>query len=98
MNSKAVVALRIRASSERAFEAFVCEIGRWWRANGLFRLTSGPPGRMAFEPRLGGRLTETDVEGRAFEVGRITHWAAGEKLVFTWRQASFAPDVATGFG
>jgi uncharacterized protein YndB with AHSA1/START domain len=50
---------------------------------------------MAFEPWLGGRLTETNPQGRAFEVGRITCWAPGEKLAFTWRQASFAADQWT---
>ena len=95
MTSKVVVALRVKSLSQRAFDAFVHEIGLWWRPNDLFRFTAGPAGRMAFEPWLGGRLTETDAEGRAFEVGRITHWAPGEKLVFTWRQASFAPDQST---
>ncbi len=47
---------------------------------------------MAFKPWLGGRLTGTDPQGRAFEVGRVTQWAPGEKLAFTWRQASFAAD------
>ncbi|MBV8442636.1 MAG: SRPBCC domain-containing protein [Hyphomicrobiales bacterium] len=95
MTSKAIVALRVKASQERAFDVFVRQIGLWWRPNGLFRFTSGPPGRMAFEPWLDGRLTETDTEGRAFEIGRITTFAPGERLAFTWRQASFAPDQMT---
>ena len=95
MTSKAIVALRVKASRERAFDAFVDEIGLWWRPNDLFRFTTGPPGCMAFEPRLGGQLTETDRQGRAFEIGRITEWAPGEKLAFTWRQASFAPEMFT---
>jgi hypothetical protein len=44
------------------------------------------------EPWLDGRLTETDAHGRAFEIGRVTQWTPGEKLAFTWRQASFAQD------
>ncbi len=95
MTSKTVVVLRVKASRERAFDAFVHEIGLRWRPNGLFRFTAGPPGRMAFEPFLDGRLTETDRQGHAFEIGRITKWAPGEKLAFTWRQASFAPDMFT---
>ena len=95
MTSKTVVALRVKATCERAFDAFTREIGLWWRHNGLFRFTPGPPGRMAFEPWPGGRLTETDPHGRAFEIGRITQWAPGEKLAFTWRQASFALDQFT---
>ena len=94
MISKVIVALRVKASRGRAFDAFTREIGLWC-PNGLFRFTAGPPGRMAFEPGLDGRLTETDAEGRSFEVGRITEWAPGEKLAFTWRQASFAPEQFT---
>jgi hypothetical protein len=82
------VALRVKASRERAFDVFVREIEFWSRPNDLFRFTRSFPGRMAFEPWLGGRLTETDPQGRAFEVGRIhlpgarrearLHLAAGE--------------------
>ena len=95
MTSKAIVALRVKASRERAFYVFVREIDHWWRPNDLFRFTPGPPGRIAFEPRLDGRLTETDAHGRAFEIGRVTQWVPGEKLAFTSRQASFAPDQFT---
>ncbi len=95
MTSKVVVALRVKASRERAFDVFTREIGLWWRPNDLFRFTAGPPGRMAFEPWLDGRLTETDPQGRWFEIGRITEWAPGERLAFTWRQANFAPDHLT---
>ena len=31
MTSKVYVALRVKASPERAFQAFVDEIGLWWR-------------------------------------------------------------------
>ena len=84
----------VRASAERAFEAFTRDIGLWWRPNDLFRFTARRGG-MAFEPWLGGRFTETDAEGGCFEIGRITHWAPGEKLAFTWRQESFSPDQVT---
>jgi hypothetical protein len=95
MTSKAIVALRVKASCERAFDVFTREIGLWWRPNDLFRFTPPSPGRMAFEPWFGGRLTETDPDGRAFEIGRITAWAPGERLAFSWRQATFAPDQWT---
>jgi len=42
MISKVIVALRVKATPERAFDAFVREIGLWWRPNGLFRLTPAP--------------------------------------------------------
>ena len=85
-----MVALRVKASPERAFEAFVGEIGQWWRPNGLFQFTPRSPGVIAFEPGADGRLTETLANGKVFEIGRIRHWDPPSRLVFGWRQATFA--------
>jgi uncharacterized protein YndB with AHSA1/START domain len=95
VTSRILVSLRVGATPARAFDAFVNEIGAWWRPNELFRFTPTSPGAMAFETGLGGRLTETPPDGDAFEIGRITVWEPGERLAFTWRQASFAPDQIT---
>ncbi|MDO8410763.1 MAG: SRPBCC domain-containing protein [Phenylobacterium sp.] len=95
MTSKVYVALRVKASPTRAFSAFVDEIGAWWRPSPLFQTTPRPPGRLAFEGGAGGRVTETLASGKVFEIGRILHWAPPERLVFSWRQASFPPDLHT---
>ena len=95
MSAKVYVALRVKASPERAFQAFVEEIGLWWRPHALFATTPRAPGRLAFEPGEGGRLVETLGGGKVFEIGRITAWEPPRRLVFTWRQASFPPDLAT---
>jgi uncharacterized protein YndB with AHSA1/START domain len=95
MTSKVFVALRVKASPERAFAAFVDEIGAWWRPSPLFQTTPRAPGRLAFEPEEGGRLTETLEGGKVFEIGRILAWEPPARLVFSWRQASFPPDLAT---
>ena len=50
---------------------------------------------LAFEPKLGGRFTETSANGEVFEIGRITSWQPGAHLAFSWRQASFEPDQLT---
>ena len=95
MTSKVYVALRVKAPPERAFAAFVGEIGAWWRPNGLFQTTPRAPGVLAFEPGEGGRLTETLASGKVFEIGRVLAWEPPRRLVFSWRQASFPPDLAT---
>lgn len=95
MTSKVYVALRVRASPERAFQAFVDEIGLWWRPSPLFQTTPRAPGRLAFEAGEGGRLTETLAGGKVFEIGRIVTWAPPHQLVFSWRQATFPPDLHT---
>ena len=95
MSSKIIVALRVPATPARAFQAFTEEIGLWWRASPMFPFTPRSPGTMAFEPGEGGRLIETLANGKVFEIGLIRVWSPGERLVFGWRQATFAPDQDT---
>ncbi|MEP6967330.1 MAG: SRPBCC family protein [Pseudomonadota bacterium] len=95
MSSRVVVALRVAASPERAFEAFTGQIGRWWRPNPLFRFTPRDPGVLSFEPGEGGRLVETLASGKVFEIGKIKVWSPPRRLVVGWRQATFAPGQDT---
>lgn len=95
MSSRILVALRVPASPERAFEAFTAEIGQWWRPNGLFQFTPRSPGVLTFEPGPEGRLVETLASGKVFEIGKIRAWEPPRRLVFGWRQASFAPGQDT---
>jgi len=95
VTSKVYVALRVGASPERAFAVFVGDIGMWWRPSGLFQTTPRAPGQLAFEPKVGGRFTETLASGKVFEIGRILAWEPPARVVFSWRQASFPPDLTT---
>ncbi len=92
MSSKILVALRIAAPPEAVFDAFVDDIALWWRPNPLFSFTPRSPGVMAFED---GRLVERLASGKVFEVGQVRVWERGARLVFGWRQASFAADQDT---
>lgn len=89
-----MVALRIAAPPARVFEAFTAEIGQWWRPNPLFQLTEHRAGRLAIEPRLDGRVTETYADGDEFEVGRVRAWEPPERVVLSWRAASFQQRLA----
>lgn len=95
MTSKVYVALRVKATPERAFQVFTADIGVWWRPNILFQTTPRAPGVLAFEPGEGGRLTETLANGKVFEIGQILAWEPPARLVFSWRQATFPPDLLT---
>lgn len=95
MSSAVYVALRVRATPERAFDVFTREIGLWWRPNDLFRFTPRSPGVLSFEGGEGGRLVETLKNGKVYEVGRVRVWAPGERLVFGWRCATFSPGLDT---
>jgi hypothetical protein len=95
MSSKVLVSLRVPVEPLVAFAAFTDEIGSWWRSSGLFALTAEGDGTLAFEPRAGGRLWTTLASGTQFEIGRISLWEPGARLIFSWRQASFAPEQST---
>ncbi len=100
MSSRILVALRVPASPERAFEAFTAEIGAWWQASPMFAFTPRSPGVLSFEPGPAnawedGRLIETLPSGKAFEIGKVRAWEPPHRLVFGWRQATFAPDQDT---
>jgi len=99
LSSRILVALRVRATPQRAFDVFTGEIGLWWKPNGLFNFTPREPGVMSFEPGQAdgemGRLIETRANGKVFEIGRVTVWDPPHRLVFGWRQATFTADQDT---
>ncbi len=95
MTSKVLVALRVPADPQRAFEAFTQEIASWWQPSGLFAITPDGDGTLVFEPGVGGRLFTTLDNGREFEIGTVSVWEPGQRLVFAWRQASFGPEQTT---
>lgn len=95
MTAAVIVSIRVDASPARAFECFTRDIGTWWRASPLFRLTREGDGTLRFEPGPGGRLFTTLPSGTEFEIGRIEIWKPGEELALSWRQESFASDQAT---
>jgi uncharacterized protein YndB with AHSA1/START domain len=95
VSSRVLVALRVRAEPDRAFEVFTRDIALWWRPNPIFAFTPRDPGVLSFEPGVGGRLTQTLASGKVFEIGKIRRWEPPHSLVFGWRQASFAPGQDT---
>ncbi len=95
MTSKVFVALRVKATPERAFAAFTGEIGAWWKPSRLFQTTPRAPGVLTFEGGQGGRLIETLANGKVFEIGKVLAWEPPTRLVFAWRQASFPLELKT---
>jgi len=95
MSSRVIVALRVAATPQRAFDVFTRDIAHWWRPNGLFQFTPRSLGVLSFESGEGGRLVETLPNGKVFEIGKVTTWSPPFRLAFGWRQATFAPDQMT---
>jgi uncharacterized protein YndB with AHSA1/START domain len=95
MTSSVLVALRVKASPELAFDVFTREIGEWWRSDPLFAITPHGDGILAFEGEQDGRLVARLSGGAVFEIGRVREWRRGERLAFDWRQSTFAPGQMT---
>ena len=95
MTSTVLVALRVKATPAGAFEAFTAEIGLWWRPHPLFQITPRGDGVLRFEPGEGGRLVTELPNGKVHEIGRVSVWAPGERLVLSWRPGSVPPEQAT---
>jgi uncharacterized protein YndB with AHSA1/START domain len=96
MSSKVLVAMRVRAEPQRAFDAFTQEISQWWRPNSMFHFTPRSPGVVSFEDTgANGRLVETLPNGKVFEIGKIRVWEPPARLVVGWRQATFQPGQDT---
>jgi uncharacterized protein YndB with AHSA1/START domain len=91
--SAVLVALRVPANPEDTFDAFTDEIGAWWQPNALFQLTPRGDGTLSFDGQS--RLITTLPSGKVFEIGKVTDWQRGQRLAFTWRQATFTPDQVT---
>ncbi|MEO8694120.1 MAG: SRPBCC domain-containing protein [Acidimicrobiales bacterium] len=94
-SSRVLVALRVPAAPERAFAVFTSDIAQWWHPSPLFQFSENRTGRLAFEPGLDGRLTETYDDGSVFEIGRIRQWEPPHRLALSWRHASFPADRET---
>jgi len=74
----ATVTVFVAVSPADAFAVFTEEVDRRWRHGPRYRVGSRRPGRLAFSPGVGGRLTETvDLRSgpRTFVVGTITAWS-----------------------
>jgi len=95
MTSKVFISLRVPVDPARAFEAFTAQISSWWQPDHLFQITPLGDGKLAFEAGPGGRLVTHLDNGRIFEIGRISVWEPGKRLVFGWRHASFLPGQST---
>lgn len=77
-----------------AWEVFTEEIELWWRHGPRYRMGARGVGRLALEPRLGGRVFET-VGEKTHEIGTITTWEPPSRLVLSWRAQNFAKDERT---
>jgi uncharacterized protein YndB with AHSA1/START domain len=78
-----VKTLTLKASPERAFAHFTDNIGVWWPL-ASHSLSQSAAKTATFEAKKGGRIFETDVNGREREWGRVRECDPPHRLVFSW--------------
>jgi len=75
--------LEVRASPEKAFQAFTAGIDRWWPKS--HTIGKAPLHKVVIEPRVGGRWYGLDVEGGEDDWGDVLAWEPPGRLVLAWR-------------
>lgn len=73
----------VAATPGHCFTVFTERPADWWPPTHV--LVKKERAGLAFEPRVGGRYFEWDVDGEEKAWGRILEWEPGRRLVMTWR-------------
>ena len=84
---------------DRAFDYFTRDIARWWPLS-THSCATVDAVDVAFEPRVGGALTERARDGTMHVWGTVTAWTPGSRVAFTWhpgRDADHATRVDVTF-
>jgi uncharacterized protein YndB with AHSA1/START domain len=78
------VTIDVDVDPETAFTVFTDEIDAWYKRDRYTLYDSSRAVAVRFEPRVGGRLLEVyDAQtGDGREMGRVTTWEPGQRLVF----------------
>ncbi|HWA51337.1 MAG TPA: SRPBCC family protein [Dongiaceae bacterium] len=84
----------VPCAPDRAFRAFTAEIGQWWPLS-THSVAQGQARGVAIEPRIGGRVFETDAAGGESDWGRVLEWAPPHRLVMTWHPGRTAASEQT---
>lgn len=86
--------IEVSVDPRSAFDAFTSEIDAWWQRGPMNWNDPDRAVGVRFEPGVGGRWIEVHdaATGEGFEMGRISVWEPGERLVFTYKDAGHQID------
>jgi uncharacterized protein YndB with AHSA1/START domain len=90
---QARVQVTVAVPVEVAFRVFTERIDQWWRRGPKFRHAGSRAGVVHIEPGVDGRVFESienDGQSSILEIGRVRVWEPPERLVFSWRNMTFA--------
>lgn len=73
----------VAVTPDEAFRIFTERPADWWPPRHI--LVRKERAGLAFEPGVGGRYYEWDVEGTQKVWGRVLEWVPGRRVAMTWR-------------
>lgn len=98
-----VKTITIRRSASEAFDIFVKDIATWWPLQTHSIAADkgdGAPISVVIEEFVGGRIYETDIDGRTCDWGKVLEFEAGKHLRILWqlgRPEALASEVDVRF-
>ncbi len=85
--------ITVKASPERAFEAFTTHMGRWWPKD--HTIATQPFEKVVMEPRVGGQWYEVAADGTETHWGKVLAWEPPGRVLLAWQiNASWTYDPA----
>jgi hypothetical protein len=83
----------VRATPERAFQAFMANMTQWWPKE--HTIGAAPLEEVVMEPRVGGRWFERAADGAETNWGKVLAWDPPRGFVLAWQiSANWAYDPA----
>jgi uncharacterized protein YndB with AHSA1/START domain len=81
----------VKASPQRAFDAFTAHMGQWWPAD--HSIAAQPRETLVMEPQAGGRWFERSADGTETEWGKVLAWDPPGRVLLAWQiNSSWAYD------
>lgn len=75
--------MTVARRQEETFQFFTARINDWWPKR-THSLGQDKVARVDFEPRVGGRIFETQHDGTKLQWGKVLVWDAPHRIVYTW--------------